>query len=369
MDQLWETLQLVAAERRLVGLGVAYAEPYFDVLGEMQRRQEEGLSGRLKFTYTDPIVSTDIRSTYSWAERLVVAATTYLPAAGDPGPAKAGTGRVARFATEDHYVALRSGMEAVAEALVAAGGRAEVLIDDNRLVDRAGAVRAGVGWWGKNTMVLAPKYGPWLLLGTAITDLALEPTPPMERDCGTCTACIPACPTGALDVPGVLDSTKCISYWAQMPGVIPRELRIPWGDRVYGCDDCLEACPPGRRWMEEALPNGTGRVDLGELLAASDEELLETYGHFYIPRRNPAFLRRNALVALGNSGGVDAVSIAVRYLHDADPVLRAHAAWALGRLGGDDAKQALDSALKREADADVLVEIEGAIDTTEPGGD
>ena len=367
MDQLWEALQLIAAEHGMAGLGVADAAPFTEVRQEMERRQEEGLSGRLKFTYTDSAVSTDIRTSFHWAERLVVAAATYLPAAGDPGPSQAGTGRIARFATEDHYRALRSGLDAIAQRLVAAGGRAEVLIDDNRLVDRAGAVRAGLGWWGKNTMVLAPKYGPWLLLGTAVTDLELEPTPPMARDCGTCTACVPACPTEALDEPGVLDSTKCISYWAQMPGMIPDELRIPWGDRVYGCDDCLEACPPGRRWMEEAAGRGEGRVELGALLAASDEELLGTYSHFYIPRRNPAFLRRNALVALGNSGGPDAVPVAIRYLQDPDPLLRGHAAWALGRLGGPEVPPALAEALAAEVDAGVRAEIEGAQAAAEAG--
>ncbi|MEE8490481.1 MAG: tRNA epoxyqueuosine(34) reductase QueG [Acidimicrobiia bacterium] len=360
MDQLWETLQLVAAEHGLVGLGVGNAEPFLEVGDEMRRRKDEGLSGRLKFTYTDPGVATDVRASYPWAERLVVGASTYLPAAGDPGPPRPGTGRVARFATEDHYQELRAGMDAVAETLVAGGGRAEVLIDDNRLVDRAAAVRSGVGWWGKNTMVLAPKYGPWLLLGTAVTDVELETTPAMARDCGNCTACVPACPTGALDQPGVLDATRCISYWAQMPGIIPQELRIPWGDRVYGCDDCLEACPPGRRWMEEAISEAPGRVNLAELLTATDQELLDSYGHFYIPRRNPAFLRRNALVALGNSGGPEAVALAVRYMQDRDPVLRAHAAWALGRLGGKNAHRALAMALPAEANTDVRDEIENA---------
>ncbi|NIP96737.1 MAG: tRNA epoxyqueuosine(34) reductase QueG, partial [Akkermansiaceae bacterium] len=106
---------------------------------------------------------------------------------------------------------------------------------------------------------------------------------------------------------------------------IPEALRVPWGDRVYGCDDCLEACPPGQKWLEDAAGTAAGRVDLREVLEASDEELLKTYGHFYIPRRNPIYLRRNALVALGNSPGEGAVDLAIRYLHHTDPLLRAHA--------------------------------------------
>lgn len=360
MDQLWETLQATAREHHLVGLGISATDPFADVLQEMERRRDSGLSGRLRFTYTDPDIATSIGRSFPWAQRLVVAAHTYAPDAGSPGEAEAGTGRIARFATKNHYAALRKGLVAVAEVLVAAGGHAETLVDDNRLVDRAGAVRAGVGWWGKNTMVLAPKFGPWLLLGAVVTDIELPTTEGMARDCGTCSACIPACPTGALDEPGVLDSTKCISYWAQTPGVIPEELRVPWGDRVYGCDDCLEACPPGRQWMEESAGRQAGRVGLDELLTASDEELLESYGHFYIPRRNPVFLRRNALIALGNSGGPVAVGLAIRYLHHADPLLRAHAAWALGRLGGAEARQALTGALAEESDPAVRTEIESA---------
>ena len=129
----------------------------------------------------------------------------------------------------------------------AAGHRAAVLCDDSRLVDRAAAVRAGVGWWGKSTMVLAPGHGPWLLLGSVVTDASLPPDTPMARDCGTCAACLPACPTGALVAPGVLDARRCLAALAQSPGAIPREFRRAMGDRLYGCDDCLEACPPGQR--------------------------------------------------------------------------------------------------------------------------
>ena len=195
-------------------------------------------------------------------------------------------------------------------------------------------------------MVLAPKYGPWLLLGSVVTDAELETTSPMTRDCGTCTACIPACPTGALDEPGVLDARRCISYWAQMPGVIPEEIRAAWGARLYGCDDCLVACPPGERWLDAAPP--PGGVDLIELLTSSDAELLSAYGHFYIPRRQARFLRRNAIVALAAAGGPEAVEVLARFLLDRDWLLRLHAAWSLGRLGGPLVVDALRAAASAE---------------------
>jgi epoxyqueuosine reductase len=244
---------------------------------------------------------------------------------------------------------------------VGAGHRAAVLCDDSRLVDRPAAVRAGVGWWGKSTMVLAPGHGPWLLLGSVVTDAVLPADPPMGRDCGTCTACLPACPTGALVAPGVLDARRCLAALAQSPGTIPQEWRVAMGDRLYGCDACLEACPPGQRWLKVAGASGEGRVDLLEVLASSDPVLLERFGHFYLPGRQARYLRRNALVALGNSGGVGAVAAAADSLAGPDPLLRAHAAWALGRLGGPEAGAALRAAEGREPEATVREEIAAAL--------
>ena len=138
-----------------------------------------------------------------------------------PGTARPGTARIARFATRDHYEPLRHALHEVAQVLFDSGFRAEVLVDDSRLVDRAAAVRAGVGWSGRSTLVLVPGAGPWVLLGSVITDADLEPSAEMRRGCGTCTACIPACPTGAIIAPGVLDAVAAS----------PRSCRVPAGFR------------------------------------------------------------------------------------------------------------------------------------------
>lgn len=318
-----------------------------------------GLHGGLRFTYRDPATATDVWASFPWARCLVVGSWGYLPAAGSPGPSRAGTGRVARFATADHYRPLRAGLQSLAEVLGNAGWRAEVLCDDHRLVDRAAAVRAGLGWWGKNTMVLSPGHGPWLLLGSVVTDAVLPASPPSRRSCGTCTACLPACPTGALIAPGVLDARRCLATLAQASGPIPHEYRRAMGDRLYGCDACLEACPPGRRCLA-AAPEGRGRVDLAGLLAADDAALRRRFGHWYIPGRRVCYLRRNALVALGNAGGGRARRVAADYLEDADPLLRAHAAWALGALGGPEARKALSRGALREDDPSVREEIRRA---------
>jgi epoxyqueuosine reductase len=348
---------IAEAAAALHGWGVTTAAPFTDVQAEMKRRIADGSHAGLRFTYADPSVSTDVRRTFPWAERLVVGAHAYAAPAGSPGPEAPGTGRIARFAAEDHYQPLRGSLEAVADVLRSHGHRAEVLVDDNRLVDRAAAVRAGVGWWGRSTLVLAPGAGPWLLLGTVVTDAELPTDEPMRRDCGTCTACLPACPTGALDGER-LDARRCLATWLQAPGAIPADLRAAAGDRIYGCDDCLDACPPGSRAL---TPTPRGRVDLVALLGSDDRSLLRRFAHFYVPRRDPRYLRRNALVALGNVGGRGAEQVAAGYLGHPDWLLRAHAAWALGRLGGPVARAALEARRRRERNDEVRAEIDDAL--------
>ncbi len=340
-----------------VAWGVTGPETFEGVRTTIKNRKRDGSSAGLTFTYLDPETATDVSRSLPWARSLVVAAWSYLPDAGRPGPARPGTGRVARFATEDHYRHLRTALDAAGAVLAAAGHCTEVLIDDNRLVDRAAAQRAGVGWWGKNTMVLNPKHGPWLLLGSLVTDAQLQRSSPMRRDCGTCDACRPACPTGALVAPGVLDARLCLARWLQARGEFPRELRRAVGDRIYGCDDCLDACPPGATAAAQAVEI-RGRIDLTALLAASDEELLRRYGHFYLPKRRPDVLRRNALIALGNTGGPSAMPVLADYATHPSPLLRAHAVWALGVCGGTAAYDIIAAVAAEECDEMVRREIE-----------
>ncbi len=355
---LIQHLRSAAADVGLVGIGICTAEPFEPERRAIEQCAEAGLHGGLRFTYADPATATDVRSSFPWAERLVAAAWAYVPGAGSPGASSRETGRVARFAEQDHYRGLRFGLDRLSTILREAGHRAETLADDNRLVDRAAAVRAGIAWWGRSTMVLAPGHGPWLLLGSVVTDADLAVDEPMRRDCGTCDACLPACPTGAL-ADGVLDARLCLARLLQAPGVIPIDLREAVGDRVYGCDDCLEACPPGRRALGSDH-RVSGRVDLVAMLQMCDRGLLETYGHWYIPRRSARYLRRNALVALGNTGGDRAVSVAAGYLGHPDWLLRAHAAWALGRLDGPAAAAALRKASAGERHPEVCIEIVAA---------
>lgn len=365
-----DELRGIAVAAGCAGFGITTAIEFTGVAGTLRERDAAGLSGRRRFTYKDPERAGDVRRSFPWARTVVALSWPYLPQAGSPGPSGPGGGRVARFATEDHYEGLRRAAAAVAAKLGDTGYRAEVLIDDDRLVDRAAAVRAGVGWWGKSTMVLDPRHGPWLLLGSVITDAVIDVDAPMRRDCGTCDACMPACPTGAIVAPGVLDASRCLAHWLQTAGVFPDDLRAALGDRIYGCDDCLDACPPGHKQLGVTAP-ARGRVDLLDLLAADDGTLLDRFHHFYLPGRRPRILRRNAIIALGNSCHGQpaesvgaAVAVLAGLLDDPDEILRLHAAWALGRIGGETARRDLESRRVKETEQAVIDEIDSALRLT-----
>ncbi|MEO7837132.1 MAG: tRNA epoxyqueuosine(34) reductase QueG [Acidimicrobiales bacterium] len=343
-DELSQELRSLGRRAGLDAVGVAPAEPFLRTRQLLEERKQAGLHGGMHFTYGDPERSTDPGRAVAGARALVVGALSYRRSEPESLPTSA-VGRVARYSWEDSYAPLREGLTAMADRLVAGGWQAVVLADDNALVDREAAYRAGLGWYGKNTNLLLPGRGSWFVLGSVVTDAPLVPTgAPVEDGCGACQRCLPACPTGALVTPGVLDARRCLAWLLEAPGTFPLEYREALGGRVYGCDDCQEVCPPNRRHdLEDPPPPpraGTEAwVDLVAMLDSGDENLLERFGRWYIPRRQPRYLRRNALVALGNvADGNDAevVRVLARFLADPDPMLREHAEWAAERLGRPD---------------------------------
>lgn len=356
MTALLEELRTTALAAGAIGFGVTTADPFPETRDELLRRDASGERGALGFTYLDPATATDLRRSFPWATSVAVVAVPYLPGAGSPGSTDAPSVRVARFATDDHYVPVRRCLAAIASVLREAGHATETLTDDNRLVDRAAAVRAGVGWWGKSTLVLVPGAGPWVLLGSVVTDAELGPSQTMVRTCGTCVACIDVCPTGAIVAPGVLDARLCIAHWTQVAGVVPRAMRTAMGDRLYGCDDCLDACPPGFRLLERST-TPTGRHDLRSLLAATDDELLRRFEHFYIPKRRANQIRRNALIAAGNIEDRALFEVVAGYTGHPDPVLRVHAIWALVAIDAERARPVLEIVAAAERDGDVVDEL------------
>ncbi|CAB4612392.1 unannotated protein [freshwater metagenome] len=330
-------LRSVALAAGLVALGVAVVEPFVDTLAILEQRKAEGLHGGMQFTYRDPKRSTDPARLLPGARSLVVGAWPYAGGDVDRPVDGAPHGRVARYATGDHYGALRQALELVADRIRAVGFAARVVIDDNGLVDRAAAQRAGIGWFGHNANILVPGHGSWVVLGAIVTDAPFAESEPVPDGCGSCRRCLDGCPTGAIIAPGVVDARRCLAWLVQAPGSFPIEHRVALGDRIYGCDDCQEVCPPSRRGSQGAIPVAPDGawVGLMSLLDSDDAELIERHGRWYIPKRDPRYLRRNALIALGNvadpSDGTIRSKIAAFAASD-DEMLAEHACWALDRL-------------------------------------
>lgn len=328
----------------LDAVGVAPASVFERARRALHERKAAGLDGGMAFTYKNPERSTDPGAAVRGAAAVFVGARAYaapLPSPAGPRP----VGRVARYAWRDHYAPLRAALWVVARRLRADGYKAVPFADDNSVVDREAAHLAGVGWFGKNANLLLPGAGSWFVLGSVITDAPLPTAEqPLPDGCGPCARCVDACPTGAIVAPGVIDANRCLAWVLQKPGPIPVELRAAVGDRIYGCDDCQDVCPPAvraERRAAPAAPDDVAWVDLVWLAGASDDEILGRHGRWYIHDRQPRWLRRNALVALGNSGRADdpAALAALRAALDGDDeMLREHAAWALDRLGAGAAR-------------------------------
>jgi epoxyqueuosine reductase len=314
-------------------LGVARAEAYATTESAIQERRARGLFGDLRFTLTNTARSCHPERLVRGARSVIAAAMPlWRPASERP---RGAVGRMPRYAWRDPYAPLRERLAAVAEGLRERGARVAVFVDSNHHVDREAAVRAGLAFYGKNTLAIVPGEGSFVALGAIVTDaeldLAEDLVPP---GCGSCTLCLDACPTGALVEPGVLDATRCISTSTQMRPPIPEEHAEALGDRVYGCDICQDVCPwnagPARRRSD--LERDTGAwVSLADWLTLPDEELMERHGHLYVPDRDARYLRRNALVALGNGGGDEVAALAAPYAGGDDPLLRDAARRALER--------------------------------------
>jgi len=353
-------LAQVGAELGLDAVGAAPAVPYENTERHIRDRRERGLFAGMGFTMRRPEVSCHPETLLPRARTVISAALCYYtppPRKGtgeararartpegslrSSGPmADAGEGMLARYTWADRYAELREKLDELGRRL---GGEYRVLVDANDHVDREGAARAGVGFYGKNTLLITRRHGSWVVLGTLISDQEVEASERMDAGCGSCTLCIDACPTGALDEPGTLDSTRCLSYWTQAPAPIPEPYRAALGALVYGCDICQDACPWNRGIEKRraadapaaaAEPTAEATVSLVDWLEADGDELIERYERLYVPRNDSRWLRRNALVAAGNVGTATERVAVERYTHDDDPLLREHAEWALARIDG-----------------------------------
>lgn len=271
---------------------------------------------------------------------LIVVSLAYSPSPQPEGPV------VARYARgRDYHDVFEEMLARLGRRLdeIAPGQRSRSYVDYGPVLERDHARRAGLGWIGKNTMLLHPRLGSYLLLGEILTTLDLPPDPPFaEEHCGTCERCMAACPTGAIRGPGELDARLCISYLTiELRGPIPQRLRPLIGDRVFGCDICQEVCP----WNDGTSARPSEELELGRpllprsmqewaarLADMDDEEFRERYRGSALRRPGRAGLLRNLCVGLGNSGASEAGAVLRRCLRDPSPLVREHAAWALDRL-------------------------------------
>ena len=310
------------------------------------------------------------------ARSIISVALSYRPD-GEPNHTAPGAprGRISAYAWgRDYHKVLKERMERVVAFIreaTAPDQQARTLVDTARILDRAAARRAGIGWVGKHTNVITKAAGSWVFLGEILTELELVPDQPLRTNCGSCDLCLRACPTGAIVAPYTVDNNRCISYLTiEHRGIIPRELRPLMGEWVFGCDICQEVCPPNRRpgapadQAFHATPDGVapdGTPELIPLLEITDAEFARRFGKTPVKRAKREGLQRNAAIALGNSRDPVAVPALARALHERTPVVRAHAAWALGRIATPDALQPLYAARDREDDPLVQAEIDAAL--------
>lgn len=324
-------------------------------------------------------------------------------------------GRISRYAWgDDYHDIIKPRLQQFADWLreYARGEMGDevetrLFVDTGRMVDRAVAQRAGLGWYGKNTNILTKGWGSWVFLAEIVTNLELTPDEELKANCGSCELCLHACPTGALPNPYELDSTRCISFLTiELRGSIPLELRPLMGNLIFGCDICQEVCPVNKVAEKRlGLRDSTGtpvipingirkreaidthvtplqqkvkfqphqefqpRPAVGDspelipLLSLTEEQFRERFRRSPIKRTKRRGLLRNVCVALGNSRDKQAVPALISALHDEEPLVRGHAAWALGRVGGEESLEALHIALEAEKDEEVLKEIQCALST------
>lgn len=366
---------------------VTSADPFPTAEETIKERIAAGLMDGLDwFTAARAEVSCAPRTLAPAARSVISLATFYLTKAPtdetSPGNPR---GRVSAYAWgDDYHDIIRKRLDALVAYIRELAGRDDektmVFVDTGRMVDRAVAQRSGLGWYGKNTMILTKGWGSWVFLSEVVTGLELEPDEPVATTCGRCDVCLRACPTGALIAPYVLDNRRCISYLTiELRGSIPVELRPLMGAHIFGCDICQQVCPVNHVAMRRLAQGDDGahnarRLEfrprtpdfaspaLVPLLSLDDDEFRERFRGSPIKRAKRRGLLRNICVALGNIGDPSAIPALGEALRDHEPLVRGHAAWALGTIGGAEARALLARAAETEDDPTVGSELHYALD-------
>ena len=371
------------AEARAVGFDLAgvVADPKSRHMAHLRRWIGAGRHGRMSYLSRPDALArrADLARTLPAFRSAILVAQSYART-GAPEARERGEALVARYARGlDYHGVVTERLRALAGRLGAKAGQPfewRAYVDTGPLLERELAQRAGLGWFGKNTMLIHPRKGSYFFLGALLTDLPLSPSAPFPGDhCGTCRRCLDACPTGALlgrDASGapVMDATRCISYLTiELKGFVPRDLRPAIGNWVFGCDVCQEVCPWNAKLSAPADPAYAPRagfdreplVRLAErLLRMSGKQFQREFAGSPATRAGRNGMLRNVCVALGNWAAAGAVPVLLAALDDRAPLVRGHAAWALGRIGTPEAKQGLEARAATETDAAVLEELAAA---------
>lgn len=362
----WQTFKdemiAAAASLGIDKLRITSADPFLELKERLIRHRELGHESG--FEEPDLNLRTEPSLLLPEARSIIAIAVAYPSKLKDAPVSEPGKRRgiLSRSAWgEDYHQALRKRLKKLTEWILLRIPNAKVLsmVDTGALSDRAVAERAGIGWSGKNCSTITPEWGSWVYLGEMVTDLPLPPDTAIMDGCGDCTLCIDACPTGALVGPGQLNAQKCISFVTQTKGLVEDEMMIKIGNRLYGCDTCQIVCPVNRkidtRHHKELLPDPeVAKPLLRPILTMGNREFKEKFGSSSASWRGRKPIQRNALIALGNFRDAESVPDVAKVLReDPRPVLRATAAWALGRIGSSEAKEYLRGALSSEEDSDV----------------
>ena len=376
-QSLTARIKQLAVEHGLSVSAVTTAEPFPEVADHLVAHIANGhMDGMPWFTKERARFSCDVRNLHPTARSILAVAISYWPGPSEKPDDGVPRGRISRYAWgSDYHKVIKRRLKALHAAIESEVGHpveARRLVDTARVVERAVAARAGLGWYGKHSCLIAPGHGSWVLLGELVLDLELVPDAPLTQDCGRCTICLDRCPTGAIIAPYTVHAPACTSFQTiENRGVILREIRPRMGDWVYGCDVCQEVCPYTKAARAEPDPDLQPRSldnaypSLHWLLRMTPEEFGAVYHGTPVPRAKRRGLARNAAIALGNIGTDSDVPILATALigHD-EPLVRGHAAWALGRIGNRPARDALDRARSRESDTWVLEEISCALADT-----
>ncbi len=369
----WERLkQEIASAAPSLGIdkvGFASAEPFVELKQILVQHREKGYESG----FEEPDIEKRVHPERSFEEprAIISIAVAYPSKLQNPPRSEQGAyrGIISRSAWgEDYHHVLRNRLARL-EAFIAervTDARMQSMVDTGALVDRAVAERAGIGWVGKNCAVITPEWGSWVYLGEMITNIPFPPDSSIMDECGDCTICIDACPTGALVGPGQLNASRCISFVTQTKGVVEDELKLKIGNRLYGCDTCQVVCPKnkGRNWTHQPeLQPDPEKVKplLQPLLTMNNKEFKERYGSSAASWRGKKPIQRNAIIALGNFKDRTAVPVLSDLLRtDSRPEIRATAAWALGRIGGEEAANFIEQRIAVEQEPLVQEELHKA---------